>query len=56
MTSPEQPGAAERRLDLEKDTEPTRRMLGALGYYDASQDEYKDPDHIDSQWQQPETD
>lgn len=43
--------ANERRFDIEKDTELTARLLGALGIYDASQDTYKNPDHTDSVWQ-----
>ena len=41
---------SERLNDIEKDTEVTARLLGALGLYDATQDLYDNPDHEDSQW------
>lgn len=50
MSELEPSDAVERLRDLELDTEPTRRMLGSLGLYDASQDEYVNPTHTDSLW------
>lgn len=50
MENPLSDEANERRFDIEKDTELTSRLLGSLGLYDASQDEYVNPEHIDSFW------
>lgn len=52
MEKPLSDEANERRFDIEKDTELTSRLLGALGLYDASQDEYVNPQHTDSLWQE----
>ena len=50
MEKPLSDEANERRFDIEKDTELTSRLLGALGLYDASKDEYVNPQHTDSLW------
>lgn len=43
--------AEERKAEIEKDTELTARLLGALGLYDASQDHYEVTEHPeDSKW------
>lgn len=34
-----------------RDLERVRALLGSQGLYDASQDEYKNPEHTDSVWQ-----
>ena len=41
----------ERLKEIEKDTELTARLLGALGLYDASRDHYEVTVHLeDSKW------
>ena len=37
--------AEERKAEIEKDTELTARLLGALGLYDASHDHYEVTEH-----------
>ena len=44
------PAHIERITDIERDTEVTARLLGALGLVDALQFEYDNPEHHDSQW------
>lgn len=40
-----------RKAEIEKDTELTARLLGALGLYDASQDHYEVTEHPeDRKW------
>jgi hypothetical protein len=56
MSSPESREAFERLYDIEVDTEVTARLLGALGLYNANDGTPGSPEHVESQWQQPETD
>jgi len=47
------PNQAERVSEIQKDTELTARLLGALGLVDASLYEYDNPSHIDQAWTRP---
>ena len=44
------PNQTERVSEIEKDTELTARLLGALGLVDATLFDYEDPQHIDERW------
>lgn len=49
----EQPTEHERITEIEKDTEVTARLLGALGLVDASLYDHPTTERVDSVWTQP---
>jgi hypothetical protein len=44
------PDSVEGITEIEKDTEVTARILGALGLVDATLFDYESPTHDDSRW------